>query len=99
MFDNDHTEAEAARREHAYEMGDESQTGRAYGRWIDKVEALLIDVGATTEQKGVDGYEFEDGFSLDSAGLAFERGLSPQDYFADVLFQRGKLGFRDGDAA
>jgi len=103
MFENDHTDAEIMRREHEYEMGDtelvDSQQYKGWAAWSEEVENLLIDVGATTPQRGLDGSEAEDGFSIDYAYTSFEAGLSPADYFADVLIARGQMGFRDGDAA
>ena len=99
MFDNDHTDAEYARRELAYEMGEQSAEERAFERFCEPATSLLVDVGATTPEQGIDGDQETDGFSLDFAYDWFRDRGTPNDYVADVLFQRGKLGFRDGDAA
>jgi hypothetical protein len=99
MFDNDHTDAEAARRELAYEMGEETPDERRYGLWVERAESLLIDAGVTTEQRGLDGDQETEGFSLDLAYELFLEGNSPEDFVTGVFFERGLLGFRDGDAA
>jgi hypothetical protein len=98
MFENDHTDAELARREHDYEMGGETPNERAYGEWTERAESLLIDAGVTTEQRGLDGDQETDGFSLDLAYELFLEGVTPEDYVTSVFFERGLLGFRDGDA-
>lgn len=98
MFDNDHTDAECVRREHAYEMGELSAEERAFERFCAKATGLLVDVGATTLEQGLDGDQETDGFSLDFAYDWFRDRGTPNDYVTEVLWQRGQLGFKDGDA-
>ena len=99
MHINDHTDAELARREHAYEMGEDTPEEKAFDRFMDEAIDLLVDVGVTDRKQGLDGDQETDGFSLDFAFDFFRDGASPADYVADVLWTRGQLGFRDGEAA
>lgn len=99
MFDNDHTDAEIARRELAYEMGELTAEERAFAHFCDEATRLLVDVGVTTFEQGLDGDQETDGFSLDLAYDWFIDYGTPNDYVTEVLFERGKLGFKDGDAA
>jgi hypothetical protein len=99
MFDNDHTDAELARREHEYEMGGQSADDKAYADFMERAVDLLVDAGVTTIEQGLDGDQETDGFSLDLAYELFLEGNSPEDYVTGVFFERGLLGFRDGDAA
>jgi hypothetical protein len=98
MFDNDHTDGELARREHNYEMGELSAEERAFERFCETATSLLVDVGVTTREQGLDGDQETDGFSLDFAYDWFRDRGTPNDYVTEVLFERGLLGFKDGDA-
>lgn len=90
---NDHTDAEMIRREHAYEMGREnSQIDTEWERWCDTVEAGLIEMGFSTPQRGIDGDQSEDGFSIDFAVDDFDDGLTPIQYLAKVAARRKEMG-------
>jgi hypothetical protein len=64
----DATDAEIARREHAYEMGEDSPSDRDWSRYVDRVARGLKAAGFASVAGGwtVDGDETVDGFSLDS---------------------------------
>lgn len=60
----------------------ENTTPTAWDRWADKVEKLL--------GHDLDGDEALDGFSVDGALAAFERGQGAADY-ADVVRSRKEI--------
>lgn len=90
---NDHTDAEAAHRDHAYEMGEDDSATLTWHAWIERVERMLFCVGATTEQQGLDGDQAQDGFSLDFAHSAYMRMVDPITYFEGVMKMRAEMGY------
>jgi hypothetical protein len=99
MFDA--TDLEIARREHAAEMGESSPSERAWLTWSGRVEACLTAMGwdekfeggaRAGESRGLDGAEDEDGYSIDFAFEAFERGESVDAYLDAVKTKRMRLG-------
>lgn len=73
MTDNDHTDAEYARRELAYEMGEETGEDKRWDAWVKQVCYIL-------KLDSLDGDEKEDGYSLDGAREYFDEGESPDSY-------------------
>lgn len=96
MYENDHTDAELLRRELSAEFT--LNEADEYDSFMRDTEGLLIDVGATTIEKGLDGNQVLDGFSIDFAVDLFNRGYTPEECAAEIFWERGLLGFRDGDA-
>ncbi len=99
MFDA--TELEIARRETAYELGAESNEDRRWSRWYKSAEMSIISNGwdekftggqALGKSRGLDGCDWETGYSIDGAYDAFEAGRSVQDYIAVVALARMALG-------
>lgn len=88
-MDNDQSEYE--RRAHAYEMGGDVSDAE-WDRWSQEVEQELLKNGATTLPYGLDGDEATDGFSMDYAYDAFERGDSPEQYLDEVFEKRAERG-------
>lgn len=89
---NDHTDAEYARRELAYEMGGDGPEDARWNKWSAEVEKLLIDAGVTDEATGLDGGQTEDGFSIDFAYDSFLADFSVLEYVAMVLEDREEMG-------
>jgi hypothetical protein len=87
---NDHTDAEIARREHAYEMGESSKGERAWLAFVRKVERALKLY--SYNDGNLDGDESEDGYSLDGAGEAFDKGMSVVGYLDQIRRRRAALG-------
>ena len=87
---NDHTDAEYARREHDYEMGETPQD-YAWDKWANAVEARLLGLAFTTLKSGLDGDQETDGFSLDFAYDFFRDGATPEEYIEDVLRARREM--------
>ncbi len=85
-MDND--DAEYARREMAYEMGDTPEDIR-WQKWVDTAAGILIAYGCTTPAVGLDGDQIEDGFSLDFAHDAYRVGTSAEDYAEKILCDWG----------
>lgn len=84
IYENDHTDAEFERRQHAYEMGEESPSEKRWYAFCREAEKLLgFDL---------DGTESEDGYSLDFAHDAFQAGKSPAEYAAGVRAKRSEMG-------
>jgi len=101
MFDA--TEAEFARLDHAYEMGAESRGDRAWSKFYRQAEAAIISKGwdgkfDNGKSRGLDGNEYtgdgepSDGYSIDGAYEAFEKGWSVERYIAHVAVVRARLG-------
>ncbi len=68
----------------AYECGGDSPSDRRWYAFCRKVEALIgVDL---------DGDEDEDGYSIDGAYAAWEVGVSPAEYAAEVRAARVALG-------
>lgn len=85
---NDHTDSELERRAHLAEMGGLTEQDMAWDRWSGRVEVLLIEAGITTRERGLDGDEDEDGYSIDFAYECFEVGRAPEDYAQQVIDRR-----------
>jgi hypothetical protein len=89
----DQTEAEIARREHDAEMGSQTTTDRQWSRWFDRAAAAVKANGWETPlTKGLDGAQDEDGFSIDYAYDAFERGETVETYIAEAARRRKEMG-------
>lgn len=91
MCDNDHTDAELARRELAYEMGGGDDTDQRWDEFTSIVEDMLVEAGVTDRQVGLDGDQETDGFSIDFAYDAFERGEFAGDYARSVISFRTEM--------
>lgn len=101
MFDA--TDMEYARRETAYEMGAEDRGDRAWSRFYNRAEREIIAKGwdgkfDNGKSRGLDGNEYtdegeaSDGYSIDGAYEAFEKGWSVERYIARVAVVRAELG-------
>lgn len=101
MFDA--TELEIARCEHAAEMGADTKSDRAWYRWYDAAEKAVIANGwagkfDNGKSRGLDGNEYigdgepSDGYSIDGAYEAWEKGISVDSYIAACADRRGRLG-------
>lgn len=101
MFDA--TDLEISRREHAYEMGAESRSDRAWSCWCKAASVAIIANGwdgkfDNGKSRGLDGNEYtgggepSDGYSIDGASDAFDAGWSVQRYIAHVEKVRKDLG-------
>lgn len=90
MFDA--TDLEFARREHAYEMGAESRSERAWSRFYDEADRRIRALGYVRKcdgEPGLDGDEHDgDCYSIDGAYAAFETGMTVDDYIAAVQYRR-----------
>lgn len=95
MFDA--TDLEIARREHEYEMGGESRSERAWTAFYNRARIEIVsrawdgrfDNGTS---RGLDGCDWEDGYSIDGAYEAFENGWSVDRYITAVGKARTELG-------
>lgn len=85
MF-NDHTDAEAARREHVWEMGGDTPEEKRFYKWCAAVENRLC-IGKLETL-----CDDEDCTSLDHASDAFDRGEDVEDYIASVEAARKERG-------
>lgn len=65
------------------ELGEDSPSDIAWEKWVKRVEQLL-------DLKSLDGTEAEDGYSLDFAFEAFERGETAEHY-ADTVRKKQRL--------
>lgn len=91
MFDA--TDLELARREHDAEMGGQTAGDRAWSRWFDAAARVVKANGWETQvTRGLDGAEDEDGFSIDFAYDAFERGESVETYITEASRRRKEMG-------
>lgn len=101
MFDA--TDLETARRAHEYEMGSETNADRKWTRFYNAAEAAIIAEGwdgqfNNGKSRGLDGNEYtdegepSDGYSIDGAYEAWERGWSVERYIAHVAVKRAELG-------
>lgn len=93
MFDND--ESEYRRREHDAEMGADSAGDKVWYSWAAEAEKLGADFLCKDRhgKPSLDGDEADDGYSLDCAYEAFERGETPNFYIATVRkTRREELG-------
>jgi hypothetical protein len=52
-------------------------------KWIDEVEALC--------GHDLDGNEATDGYSLDGCGDMFDSGMTPEDAFRAIVFNRRRV--------
>jgi len=87
------TDLQELQRAHDYEMGAESRTDRQWSRWYKSAAMSCESNGWDTDvTRGLDGCEWEDGFSIDSAYDAFEAGWSVQRYIAKTVENRKALG-------
>lgn len=85
MFDA--TDLEYQRREHVAEMGAESAGDRAWSRFYDAADkAIRAAYGVS-----LDGDDHVDGFSIDGAYVAFERGHTVAAYMLEVALKREEL--------
>lgn len=94
MFDA--TDLEIARRELSAEMGGESRSDRAWSRFYDAAEREIIARGwddkFTGKDSGLDGADDENGYSIDSAYEAFEKGHTVAAYIEAVAATRNHIG-------
>lgn len=86
MFDA--TDFEFARREHAYEMGEETPRERSWSRFCDRAEAEIVRRGFGSR---LDENESDAGYSLDGAHDAFSAGWSVDQYITAVIAKRRSL--------
>lgn len=89
MFDA--TELEWNRRAHAYEMGEDSPTDRAWYAYSDAAEAAIVRRGWGDR---LDADQDAAGFSLDGAYDAWEAGMSVDAYIEQVARDRSTMGLR-----
>lgn len=97
----DATDLEIDRRAHAYEMGEDSKSDRAWSSWVKRAEACLAQLGwdekftggkLVGQSRGLDGADDETGYSIDSAYDAFEAGKAVAEYMGAVKVARQALG-------
>lgn len=89
----DATDLEVSRRAHAYEMGEDTQSDRAWYRFYAVATARIIANGwdgkfNNGKSRGLDGTEWEDGYSIDGASDAFDARVSVDQYIAQVEVAR-----------
>jgi hypothetical protein len=90
IYDNDHTDAEIARREHAAEMGESSSSEKRWLRFVHKVECALKLYDFS--DGNLDKDEADECYSLDGAGDAFDNGMSVVGYLSQIISRRQARG-------
>lgn len=91
----DATDLEIARREHSYEMGAETASDRRWSQWYDRASSAIRALGFGDD---LDGNEYtgagepSDGYSIDGASDAFDRGETVDTYMKGVVERRRALG-------
>lgn len=93
----DATYLEIARREHDYEMGGESNADRRWSRFYDLATKAIVSRGWDEQfnngkSRGLDGCDWETGYSIDGAYEAFEKGWTVDRYIQQVSEARVQLG-------
>lgn len=96
----DASDLEADRRAHDYEMGSAGELDRSWSRFYNAAEREIIAKGwdgkfDSGKSRGLDGAELpddDDGYSIDGAYDAWERGLTVTAYIARVAVRRSELG-------